>query len=232
MDFDVINSCYKRELDPLSEELDIIYATGKNIELRSDYFITFLLYQLGENYLLLKQDMQKVLINNIIESPGDGFNEMIKDFINMYTFLDIDFFPEKFNNLCKLIIEKNISGINSSSIETISKDYFRIQTAQRFKTVLREPYYGYKGDDVNFGKSEYVEGLATKHERLTNVFLLKQFLDDNIKLANHINEPNLVVKLKKFKENIWTERPPTFNNNIPNYIKHWIHEKKQNWIEE
>lgn len=231
-DFDVINSCYKRELDPSSTEIDTIYATGGNIELKRDYFIIFLLYQLGENYLLLKQDMQDELIKNIMESQGYGFNDMIEDFMNMYTFLDIDFFPEKFNNLCKLIIDENIDGLNSSSIETISKDYFRIQTAQRFKTVLREPYYRYKSDDFNFGTSEFIEGLATKHERLTNVFLLKQFLDDNIKLANYINEQNLVDKLKGLKRNVWTERPPTFKNNIPNYIKHWIHEKEQNWVEE
>lgn len=233
-EFDAINSCYKKNLDPLSEEFDIIYNPNQEITLKPEYFNLYLLYLLGENYLLISNpNVRNQLVDSIIESQGIGFKKMVSDFFQISSSKDLEFFPVLFENIGLKIINQKITNVNHNSLSIIIKDYFRTQTAQRVKIMCYKPdlaffRYSYEA----FGTEEYKIYTCLKHERITNVQMLTMFLDNAYQIAQYLTDEDLLSRIDNYKNNVWTERPPlAMLNTIPNYIPHWENQKDKSWMD-
>lgn len=233
LEFDVFNICYKKKLSQYDELFDIIYASGMDVMIRPEYFYDYLLYMLGENYLIgLQEEKQKELVHEIINSQGPQFHKMVEDCFKLTSSNDLTFLSEKLSLLVQKTIDYNLtSNINANDLNIFIKDYFRVQTANRMKILHRYPDFELDALDVyEFGSEKCKLNTIIKHERRTIVVILENFLDIISSIANQIEDKTLLEQITKYKDNVWTERPPV-PKGIPNYIKHWIHSKNQEWLE-
>ena len=94
---------------------------------------------------------------------------------------------------------------------------------------MRNPDFDFNKIDYNDSRSEkYRSDIIIKHERRVNVIKLENFLSQSLRIAEYLNDSLLSSKIKKYVENVWTERPP-MPKSIPDYIEHWSNQKDQSW---
>lgn len=215
VDFDLANICFKRQYQlGKNDEQDTLFGVINlpinNFIIDKKCFNDYITLLLSENYFMIYDEQwRKQEINRILDSFGSHYKDFIKDVVQSTNTKDFEFFEVYFNLIVKMIIDNNIQGLDSEILDLISKDYFRIQAAQRMKIFLKKQDFLLDAMDYfEYGSEEYKLHTLIKHERRVNVFNLKNFLKGAKSLAQYIGDNKLVSKIEEYNKVVWTERPP------------------------
>lgn len=95
-------------------------------------------------------------------------------------------------------------------------------------TYLNKNFNLYNIDYSDLQSEKYRSDMIVKHERRIKVIMLESFLSNCLKICEHLNFESLSNEIEKYRERVWTERPP-MPKPIPTYIKHWKNSKDQSW---
>ena len=229
-----LNRYWKLELNLTDEKdanlLSIIHKPNIDITMIPDHFKDYILNNLNENYFInYDQKDRTEIVSRIIISQGKNFKDLIQDCVALTSCQDFSFFGERFCAIFERITTNKIEGIDKESICLIIRDYFRVQTAQRMKIILRNKDFDLFNINYHSQQSEiFRSDIIIKHERKVNVFMLEMFLGQSLKISEYIDDISLYKQIQEYMECVWTERPP-MQNSIPAYIEHWLNQKDQSW---
>jgi hypothetical protein len=222
-----LNSYFKKSLDVMSDEfmfhMSPITYPNLSFPLTKAHLMGYIKNQLPLNYHVHFSDVEKnKIVDDILKSYGTNSEELISDNLIYSNCGEFEFISSDFDALINKIIEKSIS-FEGNSINTIVRDYCRIQYTQRLNLAfIFSEEFSYDIDYMNHQDEFYMRQMIAKHERWWLTTNLRMFLDAALKYANHCNNNAFVKDIEAFKEAISKEQPP-FLNIIPEYINSWQH---------
>lgn len=228
-EFDIFNICLKPELNHLEEDNWGIFScvskpfdfNDNDFPFKKKYFIEYMKLHLSENYFInFDEKMRDRLIEENLSYQGCNFELLLSDCMKSASVNDFYFFSIPFKKIITRLISNKIK-LPIEILKQLLTDYFRIQTAQRFKIYLKHPYL--KLHPINHFEvetTEYKTHTIINHERRMTVMNLEYFIDVIIEMANYLNDSKLKSIAEDYKTRVWTERPPMLHF-VPSYIEHW-----------
>lgn len=129
---------------------------------------------LGETYLI---NFKKDELASIVDKHHNASQKaLISDSIKYTRSRDLMLFSEQFYRITEQIINNNIKELDEELILMTIKDYYRIQSAQRFRMNLYfKDVIGYELDYEDVETESFIRGTIIKHERLCNTFSMDTF---------------------------------------------------------
>lgn len=233
LEFD-LNRYWKKELDLHKDdsliELSLMHHPNMEINLCSQHFRDFALNNLSENYLLnFDRNYQNKFLDQVLVDMGKNAHVFIEDCVKITVCDDFTFFSELFEPISERIIQKEINNIDENALAILIKDFFRVQCLQRMKILyINNEFNLFDIDYSNLQSEKYRSDMIVKHERRVKVIMLELFLSNCLKICDYLNLEDLSSEVEKYKERVWTEKPP-MPTPIPDYIKHWKNNKDQSW---
>ncbi|MGE6117257.1 hypothetical protein ACLHZU_14300, partial [Aeromonas salmonicida] len=191
----------------LHHSLYTIHVTEQPIKCTLTHFMYYYKLMLGETYLInFKHDELTDIVNQHIDTPIKYF---ISDSIKYTRSKDLMLFSEQFQRLIRHIILNGAKHIDEESILITMKDYYRIQSAQRFRMNLYfKDVIGHELDYENVKSNAFIRGTCIKHERMCNTFSMDIFFSACEMIGSYIKSPKIISEVAKLKVSYTKDTPP------------------------
>lgn len=191
----------------LHDSLLVIHVTEQPIRCTLPCFTYYYTLMLGETYLI---NFKKDELASIVDKHHNASQKaLISDSIKYTRSRDLMLFSEQFYRITEQIINNNIKELDEELILMTIKDYYRIQSAQRFRMNLYfKDVIGYELDYEDVETESFIRGTIIKHERLCNTFSMDTFFSACQKIGEHIESKKILTEVAKLKVLFTKETPP------------------------
>jgi hypothetical protein len=214
-------------------KIAVIMDSELSIDIERNHVSDYFLRNMSENYLAyFSIGDRREFVNSMIDEKGLGYLYLVNYYSTMTLVEDFDFFYILFDRMVRKLISTKNNTVDVKAIQSIAKDYFRIQTAKRMKLKIENPdFYCQDLEGINLQSEDGINKIIIKHEVLVAVICMQGVLERSIELSKLLDEPKAIDDLSGMLERVWTEKPP-LPRLIPKYIENFENQKDQTWRRE